>query len=181
MLVEEPVRVTEELNFDYASLMAFVPIITCVGLAAIERFGEARVIPDWFKTSGSLRNELIVSAASCIVGALITTLAPGFAIMVIGHFIHGDACCSSVHFLDRCKSDTRPVDIRVFHCDGNNCCAFQRLIIKNNILDPKSEVEVGQTIIYVHTQESARMLRGALEVSDFTLRTLDAVDTQEKR
>ncbi|GJZ45780.1 DEAD-box ATP-dependent RNA helicase 38 [Tanacetum coccineum] len=53
--------------------------------------------------------------------------------------------------------------------------------IKNNILDHASEVEVGQTIIYIHTEESARMLCGALEVSDFTLRTLDVADTQEKR
>ena len=31
----------------------------------------------------------MVSAASYIIGALVTTLAPGFAIMVIGRLIYG--------------------------------------------------------------------------------------------
>lgn len=54
-VVEEPVRVVEELNFDYTreSPVAFVPIISCAGLGAagqggkseIRGFGGTRVIP----------------------------------------------------------------------------------------------------------------------------------------
>ncbi|GJR92630.1 polyubiqutin 1 [Tanacetum coccineum] len=51
--------------------------------------------------------------------------------------------------------------------------------IKNNILDLKAEV--GQTIIFVHTKESASMLCEALEVNKFKFITLDGCDTQEQR
>ncbi|GJT34674.1 D-xylose-proton symporter-like protein 2 [Tanacetum coccineum] len=58
------------------------------------------------------RKELMVSAASYIIGALITTLAPGFAIMVIGRFIYGIGIGLAMHAAPMYISETAASQIR---------------------------------------------------------------------
>ncbi|KAI7730120.1 hypothetical protein M8C21_005504, partial [Ambrosia artemisiifolia] len=58
------------------------------------------------------RRELMVSAASYIIGAVITTLAPGFAIMVIGRFIYGIGIGLAMHAAPMYIAETAASRIR---------------------------------------------------------------------
>nr|XP_043630349.1 D-xylose-proton symporter-like 2 [Erigeron canadensis] len=58
------------------------------------------------------RRELMVSAASYIIGALITTLAPSFAIMVIGRFIYGIGIGLAMHAAPMYIAETAACEIR---------------------------------------------------------------------
>ncbi|KVH89943.1 D-xylose-proton symporter-like 2 [Cynara cardunculus var. scolymus] len=58
------------------------------------------------------RRELMVSAASYIIGALVTTLAPGFAIMVIGRFIYGVGIGLAMHAAPMYIAETAACQIR---------------------------------------------------------------------
>ncbi|KAM0046374.1 putative major facilitator, sugar transporter, major facilitator superfamily [Helianthus debilis subsp. tardiflorus] len=58
------------------------------------------------------RRELMVSAASYIIGAVITTLAPGFAIMVVGRFIYGIGIGLAMHAAPMYIAETAASQIR---------------------------------------------------------------------
>ncbi|KAK1436077.1 hypothetical protein QVD17_01852 [Tagetes erecta] len=58
------------------------------------------------------RRELMVSAASYIIGAVVTTLAPGFAIMVIGRFIYGIGIGLAMHAAPMYIAETAASQIR---------------------------------------------------------------------
>ncbi|KAJ9555772.1 hypothetical protein OSB04_010386 [Centaurea solstitialis] len=58
------------------------------------------------------RRELMVSAASYIIGALVTTLAPSFAIMVIGRFIYGVGIGLAMHAAPMYIAETAASQIR---------------------------------------------------------------------
>ncbi|KAL8216568.1 hypothetical protein R6Q57_023405 [Mikania cordata] len=58
------------------------------------------------------RRELMVSAASYIIGAVVTSLAPGFAIMVIGRFIYGIGIGLAMHAAPMYIAETAASQIR---------------------------------------------------------------------
>lgn len=58
------------------------------------------------------RRELMVSAASYIIGALITTLAPNFAIMVVGRIIYGIGIGLAMHAAPMYIAETAASEIR---------------------------------------------------------------------